>query len=96
MSSSSCTGTIYFLSELTSKALRLLNKYQQGSESLVIPPSKRKHLLDWFKYLKVVQYDKYQHYFIILSHKQEIAFIVLIISGSLPIVSPEFLKQTQR
>ena len=32
----------------------------------------------------------------ILSHKQEIAFIVSVILGSLFVVSPEFLKQKQR
>lgn len=37
---------LLFLLELTSKALRLLYKYQEGNKSLVVPSSKRKHPLE--------------------------------------------------
>lgn len=39
---------LLFLSALTSKAPRLLYKYQEGTESLVVSPPKEKHPLEWF------------------------------------------------
>lgn len=40
------SDAVLFLSQLTSKALRLLNEYQEGNKSLVVLPTKRKHLLE--------------------------------------------------
>ena len=84
-----------FLSELTSKVLRLLNTNKTVRAQLSHHQTGIT-FQNWFQYLKVVQYNKYQHYFIILSTNRRLPLLSQLFLGSLPIVSPEFLKQTQR